>query len=74
MSSRGLPILCAWFYACDSRAVILTLIAFGVLVLCIGVAFATIIRAWRVGSVDRDISAIIRDARNRAHWRGRDSG
>ena len=72
MSSRGLPSLCAWFYACDNRTVIFTIMAFGLLVLCVGLALAMVIRAWRAGAVDRDISTIIRGARNRSYWLGRD--
>jgi hypothetical protein len=50
--------------------VIFTL-ACGVAVLLGCLGLAAIVKAWRSGSVERNVEAIIRDARNRAYWRGR---
>jgi hypothetical protein len=64
--------MCSFFYACHTGAVINTLITFGIVALCLGFAIAAIIRAWRAGSTDRNIDAMIRDARRRSHRRGYD--
>lgn len=63
--------MCSFFHACSAGAVIGILIAFGVVFLCVGLALAALVRAWRVGSMDRNIDTMIRDARDRAYWHGR---
>jgi hypothetical protein len=63
--------MCTYFYACTSTAVMDVLMAIALLVLAVGFTVAMIVKAWRAGSLDRNVEAIIRDARNRAYWRGR---
>jgi hypothetical protein len=64
--------MCSFLKACHSWAVIQTLIALGILFLCVGYGIAAVIKAWRSGSsLDRNIDVAIRDARRRAFERGR---
>lgn len=64
--------MCTVFHACDSREVIHVLTALGFVFTLISFSIAAIVRAWRVGSTDRNIDAIIRGARYRAYRDGRE--
>lgn len=54
--------------------VVILVLAWGVAIALVCFGLAAIVRAWRSGTTDRNINAMLRDARDRAYWRGRQGG